>query len=414
MSATRDVTIVGAGLTGLACAKTLSEHGFSCTILESSDHTGGRVQTDQKDGFLLDHGFQVFLTGYPEAQRFLNYETLKLKPFFSGALVRVNQRLHTVADPRRHPWEALQSIFNPIGNMRDKWRILKLQRKTASLDFSEFCPPSSASMAETLRTMGISDEIILRFFRPFFGGVFSDRELHTSQSIFEFVFSMFSKGQTTLPANGMSAIPSQLASSLPPDTIRHQSTVRSVHNNQVELKSGERLGSRAVVIATEQAEANRLTHDRGQVSSQKSYCLYYAAKEPPIKGPWLILNGDGLGPINHLSVISQVAPSYAPQDSALISVTVLDCKASLHALEQEVRQELFEWFGSIVKDWRHLQTYCTQHTCSKSPAKGSHIPLTHLPDSKVFLCGDYFHSPTHHGALLSGRKTAEAVIAHLN
>lgn len=414
MSGTRDVTIVGAGLAGLACAKTLNEHGLSCTILESSKHIGGRVQTDRKDGFILDRGFQVFLTAYPEAQRILNYENLKLQPFFSGARVRLNDRFYTVAHPLRHPWEGIQTVFSPIGTMKDKWRILALQRKTASLDFSESCPPSYRVMSEALHDMGFSADIISRFFRPFFGGVFSDRNLHTSQTIFEFVFSMLSQGQITLPANGMSAIPQQLASSLSSETIRTQSTVRKVNNNEVELESGERLKSRAVVIATEQAQATRLTHSRDHASSQESYCLYYAANEPPSKGPWLMLNGDGLGPINHLSVISQVAPSYAPKDSTLISVTVLNHKETSNTLAQRVRQQMSEWFGPMVKDWRHLQTYSNQHTSSIPLTKGSQRPPTHLPNSNVFLCGDYFHSPTHHGALLSGRKTAEAVLAHLN
>ena len=85
MSPTTDVAIIGGGLAGLACAKTLLEHGISCTVLESTDKVGGRVKTDCVDGFLLDHGFQVFLTAYPEAQRLLDYDTLTLKPFFSGA-----------------------------------------------------------------------------------------------------------------------------------------------------------------------------------------------------------------------------------------------------------------------------------------------------------------------------------------
>ena len=79
MSSSTDVVIIGAGLTGLACAKTLKDHDLSFTILEASHAIGGRVQTDCVDGFLLDHGFQVFLTAYPEAQRVLNYNQLNLQ-----------------------------------------------------------------------------------------------------------------------------------------------------------------------------------------------------------------------------------------------------------------------------------------------------------------------------------------------
>ena len=47
---------------------------------------GGRVRTDEVDGFLLDRGFQIFLTSYAEAQQALDYEALDLRPFYAGAV----------------------------------------------------------------------------------------------------------------------------------------------------------------------------------------------------------------------------------------------------------------------------------------------------------------------------------------
>ncbi len=76
-----DVIIVGGGLAGLCAARTLHEHGVSFQLYEAADDVGGRVRTDEVDGFLLDRGFQVLLTAYPEAQRVLDYDTLELQPF---------------------------------------------------------------------------------------------------------------------------------------------------------------------------------------------------------------------------------------------------------------------------------------------------------------------------------------------
>ncbi|MEL6926508.1 MAG: oleate hydratase, partial [Bacteroidota bacterium] len=56
------IIIVGAGLAGLTAANYLQQKGHEVKILEASDRVGGRVKTDQHEGFLLDHGFQVFLT----------------------------------------------------------------------------------------------------------------------------------------------------------------------------------------------------------------------------------------------------------------------------------------------------------------------------------------------------------------
>lgn len=73
------VIIIGAGIAGLTAAIELEKAGFKPTILESTDRIGGRVKTDLINGYLLDHGFQVLLTAYPEAQHYLDYEKLDLK-----------------------------------------------------------------------------------------------------------------------------------------------------------------------------------------------------------------------------------------------------------------------------------------------------------------------------------------------
>ena len=61
-----DVVIVGAGLAGLVCAQDLTRAGVGCHVLEASDGVGGRVRTDNVNGFLLDRGFQIVLTAYPQ------------------------------------------------------------------------------------------------------------------------------------------------------------------------------------------------------------------------------------------------------------------------------------------------------------------------------------------------------------
>lgn len=64
-----DAVVVGAGLAGLACALDLCRAGRRVALLEASDGVGGRMRTDRRDGFLLDRGFQVFNTSYPQVKR---------------------------------------------------------------------------------------------------------------------------------------------------------------------------------------------------------------------------------------------------------------------------------------------------------------------------------------------------------
>ena len=129
------IVIVGAGLAGLACARVLAAAGRQFTILEASNAVGGRVRTDEVEGFLLDRGFQVFLPAYPEARRVLDYDELDLRPLYRGADVFVKNRFHRLADPLAHPIMALQTFRDEIVSLRDKWTMLLLRREVFGLRF---------------------------------------------------------------------------------------------------------------------------------------------------------------------------------------------------------------------------------------------------------------------------------------
>ena len=131
-----DVVVVGAGLAGLNCARILRQKGLNAIVLEAGDGVGGRVRTDNLDGFLLDRGFQIFLTGYPEAQATLDYSALQLQPFYAGAKVWWDGSFHTVADPLRHFVDGLLSLTNPIGSVGDKVNvgIFRIKSLIGSLD----------------------------------------------------------------------------------------------------------------------------------------------------------------------------------------------------------------------------------------------------------------------------------------
>src|SRR5579875_1575259 len=109
------IIIVGAGLAGLTCAKVLHEHRQPFMILEASDGPGGRVRTDvTPSGFRLDRGFQVLFTAYPAARRHLSLARLDLQRFDPGALIALNGKLHTLADPTRDLGALLPSLLTTI------------------------------------------------------------------------------------------------------------------------------------------------------------------------------------------------------------------------------------------------------------------------------------------------------------
>ncbi len=412
MSSNADVLIIGGGLAGLCCALRLHQSGISFQVLEASDGVGGRVRTDEVEGFLLDRGFQVLLTAYPEARRVLDYDALNLRPFYPGALIRYKGRFYRFADPWRHPIDGIKGLFSPIGSFSDKLRVRKLRQQVLTGSLQDLYNRPEFTTLQALRNIGFSENMIDRFFKPFIGGVFFDPNLGVSSRMFEFGFRMFSMGDTALPSKGMGAIPDQIASKLPGGAVRKEARVESIQEDGVILKSGEKIKARSVVVATEGPEAARLLGDKEKSGSRSVTCLYFETNELTLSEPLLVLNGEGKGPINSLCCPSSMAPSYAPKGKSLVSVTIIgNPNQSDQQLETAVRVQLTEWFGPGVSRWRYLRTYRILH------ALPLQVPPVSNPTSRpaqlrpgLFMCGEYNNVASIQWAMVSGRQTAEAVI----
>ena len=406
-----DVIVVGAGLAGLTCARTLLQAKAKVRVLEASDGVGGRARTDVVDGFLLDRGFQVFLTAYPEPQRWLDYQALDFQRFFPGALVWRGGKPHLVADPLRRPVQAVTHAFNPVGSFTDKLHVLDLRQQSLAGAVEDVFHRRQRPALKYLRDVGFSEAMVEAFFRPFFGGIFLEKELRTSSRMLEFVFRMFATGATAVPARGMGALSAQLAAKLPSGALRMNTPVEEVWGHRVRLASGETLESNAVVVATDAPAAEELLPGMPPRRMNAVTCLYFAAPEPPVRGPYLVLNGEGTGPVNNLAVMSEVAPSYAPAGQALISVSVVETAEDPAELEGRVREQLSGWFGGAVAKWRHLRTYVIpQALPSQSPEEFEEPHRRIRLSPGLYACGDYRENGSIEGAMFSGRRAAEALL----
>ncbi|PSQ95255.1 MAG: FAD-dependent oxidoreductase [Bacteroidetes bacterium SW_9_63_38] len=408
-----DALIIGAGLSGLACARHLHRRGLDVQVLEASDRAGGRVRTNTVDGFKLDRGFQVMLTAYPEAQLELDYEVLDFHAFYDGAEVRYDGGFHRIADPFRHPFDAPKTLFSPVGTAADKMRVARIRQNLRRTTVPELMEREEHTALEALRERwGVSDNMINRFFRPFFGGIFFDRALGASSRMFEFLFKMFAEGQTVLPAGGMEQIPKQMRAHLPDDAVRLNATVDAVNEQTVTLESGEEMDAPAVVVAIEAPAASRLVGGIEPVEGRSTVCLYFSAPESPLDAPILVLNGDGVGPINNVAVPSDVAPGYAPDGRALVAAVVVGGPADDdEALRRAVRDQLVDWFGLQAGGWSHLDTV---HVPYALPEQAP--PFLSPPQREVrrrpglYVCGDHRHNGSINGAIASGRAAARAAV----
>jgi phytoene dehydrogenase-like protein len=406
-----DVIVVGAGVSGVVAALELKRRGFSVHVLEASDDVGGRVRTDTVDGFLLDRGFQVLLTAYPEARRCLNFEALDLCEFEPGAIVHRNGRFHTISDPIRRPRKILSSAFAPIGTLNDKLLIAKLRGEVLDAEIDAVLSAPEVPTITALRDFGFSDKIIDRFFRPFLGGIFLDPALATSSRMLRFVYRMFSQGMAAIPNEGMQAIPRQLASRLDEGSIRFHSPVRHVWEGGVQLDSGEELFGGAVVVACDPVAAARLLPQAGIRTAMRGVrCLYFAAADPPIGDRYLVLNGDGEGPINNLCVPSVIASGYAPRGYHLLSVTTLHAPLSEDHLIRDVREQLLHWFGVQANGWEFLRSYHIESALLDQSLEHGGVAMSGVRvQPGLYFCGDHCGTASLNGAMLAGRRAAEAV-----
>jgi len=400
-----DVLIVGGGMAGLSCARELDRHGIDWALWEASDRLGGRVKTDELHGFRLDHGFQVLLTAYPTLRGWIDLDELHLSRFLPGAQIRQRGQFHRLADPLRVPSQALPTLRAPMATLRDRWLAVRLSSYVWRTSLDEIWASPEMSTAEWLRDFGFSQRMIEGFFRPFFGGVFLESELGTSSRQFQFVYKMFAQGPAALPRRGMQAIPEQLAAPLDANRIEVATPVQDVENGRIRLADGRTRDAQAVVVATDQPNAGQLLGQTQPCESHATTCFYFALDELPVDGRWLLLNGDGTGPINNLCFPSAIAPSYAPAGRHLASVTVLDHSAGRVS---EVRAQLADWFGPKANNWDHLGTYEIEHALPVVEDIGAGDRFTRWSDG-IYVCGDHQAMPSLNGAIESGRAAAQAI-----
>jgi phytoene dehydrogenase-like protein len=403
------IVIIGAGVAGLTCAKYLKDNGIEALVLEASDAVGGRVRTDEVDGFKLDRGFQVLLTSYPEARKLLNYNALNLKVIPSGARIREGNRFFIMPNPLKNIGSLPQALLAPVGNFWDKLKILQLKITTENApDPTTVGTTTPQTAARFLTEYGYSTTMMQRFFRPFFRGIFLEKQLETDASLFKFLFYHFGKGDVVIPENGMQAIPEQIAAHLNPSQIRFNTPVKSIEGKNIYLQNGECIAATAIVLATDAVTASRLLNTGEEISFNSTDCLYFSSSKTLSYGDksFIIINANDQELIAHIMVLSDVLPKYAPAGKTLISVSVVGKNTQNDAqLQAHIESELLAWFGDGFA-WQHIKTYRIPEALPQyfvdSP-KGKSLKMNDF----TYRCGDYTAYPSLNAAMKTGREVAK-------
>ena len=403
------VVIVGAGLAGLTAARVLNQRGLDVVILEASDGVGGRVRSDVVDGFILDRGFQVLLTAYPEIHRHLDVPALDLRAFEPGAAVWKGGRAHVVGDPFRRPGTLASTALAPIGSIGDKMRIARMRATLKKADPRQLLRGKDVSTREALVEMGFTDTMIDSFFTALVGGIQLDPHLGTSRRMFDTIFRTLATGDSAVPAKGMGEITAQLAASLRRTDIHLDTTVARVAPHEVTTADGRTIACDAVVVATEGPVASHLLGIE-PVASRAAGCVYFSAPVVPVEGAYVILDGTGRGPVLNVAVMSQVSPLYAPEGRHLVAAALPGVADG--DLETVARGQLRSWWGAQVDQWTHLRTYRIPHGQPGQDAPFAHKKKVALGNG-LFVCGDHRDTGSIQGAMFSGRRCAELVADHV-
>ena len=405
------IYIVGAGVSGLVAAQVLENQGYQPVILEASDRAGGRVKTDIKKGFQLDHGFQVLLSSYPAAQKYLNFKALKLQELKPGAVIFNNGKQQIIGDPLRDISTLFSTLFSGIGTLSDKFKIFQLNLKLKNKSIEAIFSSDEISTKVYLQEFGFSSQIITQFFTPFFTGIFLENELTTSSRMFEFVFKMFGEGLAVLPKGGMEEISKQLVANLSNTTFQYNTQVSSVSDEEIVLHTGEKLVSTATIIAT---DASKLVRDAPSKNLIWKSCqtLYFTANKRVIEKPMIGLVSKKDSLINNIFYHTSVATN-SNNTEELLSVTV-------------VKEHQFSEKQLIAAVTKQLQEECTIDHLTFLAVYHIEKALPDLKDIKyevsppetqlssgIFLAGDIQLNGSLNAAMIAGEKAALQVITSL-
>ena len=414
MSATEGkIHIVGAGVSGLVAAKVLESHGCRSVVIESTDRVGGRVKTDFLDGFQLDHGFQVLLTSYPEAQKHLDYKSLELQKILPGAAIFLSKKQKIIGNPLKEISFLFPTLFSGVGCFSDKLRILQLnhilKRKTLSEIFSE----SELSTSLYLKQFGFSNDIIRDFFTPFFGGIFLESKLETSSRMFEFVYKMFGEGHAALPKAGMEAIPKQLYENLQNTDFMFNKEVVSIKENEITLADRTKLESQVTILA---ADASGLVvREKHKPMTWKScQTLYFETNKRVIGGELIGLIPTQGTLINNIFYHTSVK-TMSNINKELLSVTVIENHSlSDEMLVSRVKAELQEYCGIMFPKFIKLYSIPKALPNLQSVRHDLNIADTSCPVPGVFLAGDSLLNGSLNAAMMSGERAALDALKYLN
>ena len=385
MSGAKTVIICGAGWAGMHAAQILQRDGYKVKVLERENHPGGRVATENLDGFLIDYGFQVINPAYAELKESRALDEIDFYKLPKAIDIRIGMETIRIGDPRQRFSYLKGALNRATGTIGEKLKFLRyLRRETEDISFGQ-------ALCET-------GDFFNNVLSPFLTGVFLSDPEEVSNRMARELIHWFIKGNPGVPAGGVGSVSQALSRNL---DIEYGVEVTGIHSKSVETSKGNFQADYVIAALDPLSSAQILKLPLPKMNRSKSW--YFKIAEDEIDSD--VLRVGGLGPVINSLVISNIVPSYAPAASALLVATTLG-----DGTEAEVRAHLSYLWEITDENWTLLKCIDIPNSLpNHSPGKD--LVIENVLVNGVYVAGDWMATPSQQGALLSGRRAANAIIA---
>ena len=378
------VVVVGAGLAGLSAAQTLIDAGVAVRVLEASAALGGRVQTDEINGYRFDRGFQLINAKYPELEALNILDKLDFAYAPRAVDIALDGSVVRLGDPRKYFASAFRS---QSGSLREKISFLKYL----------FSYSAHGSNVESELIAAGCNNLYARVLRPFLTGVFLTQPSRVDAVSGREIIKSFISGAPGLPAMGAGELSRVLANEI--GAVETGVQVNAISGLELSTSKGE-ISARAIIVATDQTTAAQLLEIEEVGESVSCTTWFHSTPDAIACDATLRIDGLARGPIVNSIAISKLLPLSAPADRILFSSTSLG-----HASESEIRRHLALMWGVDTAGWELVAKYDIKSALPLFPPGHARAQSLYVKPG-VWRAGDYLSAASQNGALASGRLAA--------
>ena len=398
-----ETVIIGAGLSGLACASILEKHKKEYLIVEKSNRVGGRVGSIYENDYIYDVGFQVYNTAYKESSRFLDLKNIDLQLFKPGSIIHDGTKFHMVSDPFRDPKNLFSSLFSSLSNFSDKLKVLLL-----IFELSNYRIENDTSLDVTtldyLKQRKFSEKFIELFFYPFFSGIFLEKDLNTSSKFFKYVFSNFSKGMACIPKNGMQKIPDSISNNINKKNILFDHALIKVGDSKI-LSFRNNIDIKADNIVFTGGSEKFI---KKEAAVYNSVCnLYFVTDIDIINGKYIhLFPKDDM--INNIAILNKVSPSYCTSNN-LLSISILGDYSTSDIPVNTIKKRLSNYFGGSESNYDLVKRFDIKRATINQNKDFFKRRNSYLDDG-IIVSGQNTVNGSIEGAICSGLNASNYII----